>query len=206
MRRPPVTVALVLTALLPSACGGAAAGSSQPASTRNAPITADAASLVLQLADLESGYVPVAKETRIVPLSEELKGDSPSTRPVDRAGFRGGYEALYAGAMNSGVLSEVLTYKTESSATTVYADTTGLHKLIAQLHGRRDHTPSGAPGTDPIMITGSIPVQGSSEPAYLLAWRHSTVLEIVLQWGPDASAAHLVSLANRQDNHIATAT
>jgi hypothetical protein len=206
MPRLSVTFTLLLTALLPAACGGASAGSSQPTSTGNAPITAGAASLVLQLADLESGYVAVAKDTRMIPLSEELKGDAPLTRPVDRAGFRGGYEALYGGARNSGVLSEVLTYKTESSATTVYADTTGLHKLIAQLHGHRDQTPAGAPGTGPILITGTIPVQGLSEPAYVLAWRHSTVLNLVMQWGPDASAAQLVSLAHRQDDHITSAT
>jgi len=203
MRR--LVPALALAAAIPllSACGSA--GSTPSTSASTGPVTASAASLVLHLPDLESGFAAVPRYTRAISLSDELKGDGPATRAADRAGFRDGYAAFYANGTSDVVLSEVLTYRDESSATTVFHDTTGLKQLQAELHGQLAPAPAGTPGSDPIFITGQISLKGAFAPAYVLGWRHGTVLNVIACWGLGTSTSHLLSLANRQDAHITAA-
>jgi hypothetical protein len=200
---------LLTAASVSTACGGAGSSSSVPSSAQAAakPVAAPAASLVLHLPDLESGYIAIPKDTKAIPLSQELQGDRAATRAVERADYRDGYQALYGDSQSptSGVLTEALTYKTIASATTVYADTTGFDKMVVQLHGHRIAAPAAAPGTGPILVSGTIPVKGLSEPAYVLAWRHTSVINVLLAWGPDASPTRVVTLANRQDGHITDA-
>lgn len=209
MRRLGFILAVLAAGLLVAGCGSASGSASPPTSsqTQANPVTAPAASLVLHLPDLESGYIAVPKDTKAIPLSQELQGDRPATRAVERADYRDGYQALYGNSASptSGVLTEALTYKTIASATTVYSDTTGFDKMVAQLHGHRISAPASAPGTGPILVSGTIPVQGSSEPAYVLAWRHTSVINVLMAWGPDASPTRVVTLANRQDGHITNA-
>ena len=199
-------LALVATTPLLAACGGAASSPSTNApAPASATIPASAASLVLHLPDLEAGYAAVSKYTRPITLAMELKGDSPSARTADRAGYHDGYGAFYTDAQSDVVMSEALTYKDESSASTVYSDTSGLDKLEAELHAHTATPPAGSPGTGAIFVEGRVSLRGAWAPAYVLAWRHGTVLNVVALWGINASTTHLVSLANRQDTHITAA-
>jgi len=205
---PRLLPALALVAVIPliAGCGSAGSGGSTPAREASiAQVQAPAASLVLHLPDLESGFAAVPKYTKPISLRDELKSDAPGTRAADRAGFRDGYAAFYANGTSDAVLSDVLLYRDVASATTVFHDTTGLAKLQAELHGRLAPAPAGTPGSDPIFITGRISLRGAYAPAYVLAWRHDTVINVLACWGLGTSTSHLLSLAHRQDAHITAA-
>jgi hypothetical protein len=208
MNRSHSLAALLAVVPVIAACGSASSSPSatttptQPAATT---VTANPAALVLHLPDLGYGYIAVATQTRTISLAEELKSDSAVSKPAERAGYRGGYTALFADASKSGVLSEALEYKNDSSATTVYKDVTGLNRLAAQIHGTRIKIPAHAPGINQILVKGRTLVAGHMRPAYLISWRHGSVLSLLFTFGRHATQARLIALANHQDNRI-TAT
>jgi hypothetical protein len=113
--------------------------------------------------------------------------------------------ALFGDGRKDGVLSEAFEYKSDSSAATVYKDVTGLKRLTAQLHGTRIKIPAHAPGVNQILVKGTTLVAGQMRPAYVIAWRHGSVLSVLFTFGQNATQARLIALANHQDNRI-TAT
>jgi hypothetical protein len=208
MNRSHSLVALLAVVPVIAACGSA---SSSPSATK-APTqptattaTANPAALVLHLPDLGYGYIAVAKDTKKISLAEELKSDSAVSKPADRAGYRGGYRALFGDANEGGVLSEALEYNNDSSAATVYNDVTGLNRIAAQLHGSRITIPAHAPGINQILVKGKTLVAGHMRTAYLISWRHGSVLSLLFTFGQNATQSRLIALANHQDNRI-TAT
>lgn len=200
---------VALLAVVPAiaACGSASSSPAAnatptPPTTASTHPTVSPASLVLHLPDLGYGYIPVSAQTKKVSLAEELKSDSAAFRRADRAGYRGGYEALFADATKGGVLSEALEYKNEASAATVYKDLTGINRIMAQLHGKRITIPANAPGVSQVIIKGETLLAGHMRPAYVIGWRHGSVLSVLFTFGKRASEARLIALANLQDKRI----
>ena len=77
-----------------------------------------------------------------------------------------------------------------------------MRKVTAEMHGRRLDLPANARGTAGILIGGRLPDGGDLQPAYVMTWRHGTVLTMILLFGHHASPAHIVALAEKQDRRI----
>ncbi len=195
----PIAALLVATPLIAAACG------SVSSSHVSEPVPAS--HLVLHAGDL--GCVPVTTpDTGAISLAQELAQDKdPGAQKIDRLSFRGGYKTFCVAANHDGVLSDAIEYATASDAGKLYHAQADLGPVLKKHHEHRFDAPAGAPGSDPILITGRLPVGGVETPAYTLLWQHGAVVEVLVLFGPSAavSPSHIVALAKRQDRLATTA-
>jgi hypothetical protein len=205
---------IALLAVIPmlAACGSSSASSADSSPTSSAPstttqptVSAKPANLVLHLPDLGYGYIPVVKDTKKISLAAEIKTDSPASKRADKAGYKGGYTALYANASKGGVSTTTLVYKDEASATTVGNDPGDVKQLTNGPNAHQVAVPANAPGTNRILVALKIPQDGHTIPGYALKWQHGTTLSLLLVFGKHVSLQHVMALANVQDRRITNA-
>jgi hypothetical protein len=194
---------LVGTTLLSGACAGASSPNvPEPrASTHPTNRVVATSRLVLHPADLGDGWAAVS-------LAQQLAQDRDrGPQDIERRSFRGAYKAFSVAGNHDGVLSEATEYASTSDATTLYHAQADLGPVLAKSGQRRVAVPADSPGSDPILITGRLPVAGVETPSYILLWRHGRVVETLILFGPnaDVSLAHIVAVAKHQDRLAATA-
>jgi hypothetical protein len=206
---------LVLLAAVPAvaACGSAASTPAAPSRTASPPLTTapparhpvDPRRLVLQLADVGVGYLPVSTESKRVTLAAELRGDTPAQRRADRAAYRGGYQTMYADSDQGAVLSLVAEYRRASAATIVEHDPLSAAQLAARFHAHPVAPPANAPGTNRLLFAFRVPRQGGSIPAYLYTWQRGSVIAAVFAFDSNLTLDGVMTLAERQDARITNA-
>jgi hypothetical protein len=195
-------VALLAVVPMVAACGSASASPTSPPAP--AQLTAAPADLVLHAADLADGYVAVAKNTGKISLAKELQDESALSRRVDRVAYQGGYSAQFATNMG-GVLSASFEYRSQSAATTVGNDRTGVASLMRSLGGHMTAVPPTAPGINTFLIAGTESIGSVHIPAFVYKWQHGTVLAVVFVYGRGLTPGAVSALANRQNSRIKNA-
>jgi hypothetical protein len=205
---------IALLALVPmvAACGsssatsaGSSAGASVPETTQAPMTSAKPANLVLHLQDVGYGYIPVAKDTKKISLAAEIKTDGPAARRADKAGYKGGYTALFANASKGAISTTTLIYKDEASATTVGNDPMSVKQFTSGPNTTRVAVPANAPGTNSLLVKIKVPQEGHTIPAYAFKWQHGATLNLVLVIDKHVTLKGVMALANVQDKRITNA-
>jgi hypothetical protein len=154
---------------------------------------------VLQPPGLSGSYRPVPAQMHAISLAQETSNDSPRAAAIEHATYLGGYQAGYSGPGIRLLLTAALAYRSAVAVHRVDTDPATLRIAAAQVNGHLLAAPDGAPGTDPVLIRGSLPYNGRPLPLVYLVWREGRFAYAILIEGRRATIRTALRLAVEQD-------